>query len=315
MKKNVFAAIDLGTNSCRLVIADERGRYLYKDNETTKLGEGMYAQMRFTPEAIVRGTDCVCRYAEKMREYGVTEYRAVATAACRMASNGKYFVDLVREKSGIDIEVIDGYEEARLNLKGAVSNAKGKAPYVLVYDLGGGSTEITLAKNTENPEIIYTVSIPWGARNSSEAFDLAEFERGRAERLRAEIEKETRAFCSECRLDEYRGKVCCVATSSSPLRLVSWIRDFGSYDREKADGIEADVAEFDRVIAQVNSLSRAELAQSPYVGEKRSFIFQAASVIFKTVYDVLGVRSLTASLKSAKDGIIEELVEKYGKTD
>lgn len=91
MKKNVFAAIDLEANSCRLVIADERGRYLYKDNETTKLGEGMYAQMRFTPEAIARGTDCLCRYAEKMREYGVTEYRQWPRRACRMASNGKYF--------------------------------------------------------------------------------------------------------------------------------------------------------------------------------------------------------------------------------
>ena len=314
MTKNVFAAIDLGTNSCRLLIADEEGRELCKEIVTTRLGEGMYPEMKFTAEAFARGLDCLKNFAELMKKYGVTKYRAIATAGCRMASNGAEFVKKVLDEAEIKLEVIDGYEEARLNLKGALVNVKGKAPYVLVYDLGGGSTEITLATNSDNPEILHTISIPWGARNATEAFGLENYNPESAAKLRDEIKKQVSGFCLDCRLRDYDGKVCCVATSSTPLRLTSWVRQYGEYDRERADGEEVTVSELDRVIGEVNAMSREKLAQIPYVGEKRSFIFQAASIIFKTIYDGLGVQKLTASLKSAKDGIIDELVEKNGKT-
>lgn len=138
----------------------------------------------------------------------------------------------MRAETGIGIEVVDGYEEARLNLKGALVNVKGKAPYVLVYDLGGGSTEITLATNNDKPEILYTVSIPWGARNATEAFGLENYEPEKAEKLRNEIRQQVGSFCIGCKLKEYEGKVCCVATSSTPLRLTSWIRQYGEYDRD-----------------------------------------------------------------------------------
>lgn len=314
MTQNVFAAIDLGTQSNRLLIADENGKELYKNIITTRLGEGMYAQMKFTPEAMERGINSFKEFSDEMKKHCVTKYRAIATAACRMASNGPDFVKAVEEISGIKLEVIDGYEEARLNLKGALVNAKGKAPYVLVYDLGGGSTEITLATNEENPKILHTVSIPWGARNASEAFDLAEYVPENADKLRKEVAGYVADFCEKSNLSAYKDKVCCVATSSTPLRLISWVENYGDYDRERADGIEEKIAGFDSVIAEINAMSREALAKSPYVGEKRSYIFQAATIIFKTIYDGLGVQKLTASLKSAKDGIIEELVEENGKT-
>lgn len=314
MTQNVFAAIDLGTQSNRLLIADENGKELYKNIITTRLGEGMYAQMKFTPEAMERGINSFKEFSDEMKKHCVTKYRAIATAACRMASNGPDFVKAVEEISGIKLEVIDGYEEARLNLKGALVNAKGKAPYVLVYDLGGGSTEITLATNEKNPKILHTVSIPWGARNASEAFDLAEYVPENADKLRKEVAGYVADFCGKSNLSAYKDKVCCVATSSTPLRLISWVENYGDYDRERADGIEEKIAGFDSVIAEINAMSREALAKSPYVGEKRSYIFQAATIIFKTIYDGLGVQKLTASLKSAKDGIIEELVEENGKT-
>lgn len=315
MTNECYAAIDLGTNSCRLVIADNKGNYLYKDTVATRLGEGMYAQMKFTDEAVDRGIKCFCDYKREMDKYGVSQYRAIATASCRMASNGLDFVRQVKERTGIEIEVIDGLEEARLNLKGALQNVKGKSEYVVVYDLGGGSTEITLATNESDPKIIYSVSIPWGARNSSEAFDLVEYSDERAEKLRSEIAGYVREFVEKSHLKDYEGKMCFVATSSTPLRLISKIHAFGVFDREKADGCKASRKQFDEAIASIYKMSRVQMAEDVYIGEKRSFIFVPACVIFKTIYDGLGVEALTASLKSAKDGIIEELVEKYGKID
>ncbi len=172
MPNKYFAAIDLGTNSCRLVIADEKRNYVYKDMRPVRLGEGMAADMRFTPEAMQRGFEALADFQKHICAYNCCKVRAVATAACRMAGNGMDFVRRVAEQCGLQLEVIDGAEEARLNLKGAVMNSKGLAPYVVVYDLGGGSTEITLATNDAEQKILYTVSIPWGARNAAETFGL-----------------------------------------------------------------------------------------------------------------------------------------------
>lgn len=107
----------------------------------------MAADMRFTPEAMQRGFEALADFQKHICAYNCCKVRAVATAACRMAGNGMDFVRRVAEQCGLQLEVIDGAEEARLNLKGAVMNSKGLAPYVVVYDLGGGSTEITLATN------------------------------------------------------------------------------------------------------------------------------------------------------------------------
>ena len=167
MEKRNLAAIDLGTNSCRLMIADAQGNELFATSIATKLGEGMYANMRFTDEAVKRGLNAFAEYAEIMKQYNVGKYRAIATASCRMASNGADFVEQVEQNCGIKIDIVDGGEEALLNLKGAVLNAPKTAEYVVVYDLGGGSTEISLAKLRPELEIVHTVSIPWGARNSA----------------------------------------------------------------------------------------------------------------------------------------------------
>ncbi len=309
MNKKCYAAIDLGTNSCRLLICDETGKELCKHTTSTRLGEGMQKEMKFTPEAIERGIKCFFDYRQIMDKYDIVKTRAIATAGCRMASNGEDFIKKVFAESRIQLEVIDGYEEARLNLKGALVHVQGKTPYVVLYDLGGGSTEITLATNTKNPQILYTVSIPWGARNSSEAFNLIEYKDENAGRLEQEIRAYTANFVKKSGLENYHDQVCFVATSSTPLRLVSMIHDFGGYDREKADGLKVSSEELDRAVEKILHLSRAEMADNPYIGDKRSYIFIAACIIFRAIYQGLGAGEITASLKSAKDGIVAELIE------
>lgn len=320
MKKQdkYFAAIDLGTNSCRMVIADQDGKYVFNDAVSPRLGEGMYPAMCFTPEAVERGIKAFYDFKQVMNGYDIVRYRAIATAACRMAKNASELLDGVYKEALIKIDVIDGFEEARLNLKGALEHVRGQSKYVVLYDLGGGSTEITLATNSENPEIIYTVSIPWGARNASEAFDLIEFNEERAVKLRDEIAGYVRDFIVGAELEKYRGDICFVATSSTPLRYVSMINKFGKYDRNLSDGKKVSTADIDAQIERIYKLTQPEMLEDAYIGKKRSFIFVAACVIFKTIYDLLGAEEITASLRSAKDGIISELTEEYrkhGKTD
>lgn len=311
MQGENLAAIDLGTNSCRIRITDKSGNVIYREAVTTKLGEGLAENMRFTPEAIERGLKCLTHFAELMKDYEVGHYRAVATASCRMAQNGDAFVQMVEEMSGIKLEVISAAEEASLTLKGAVLNADKSKPYVLVYDLGGGSTEITFATNQAEPQILYTISVPWGARNSSEVFDLLEYNADNAAKLANEVKKYTRQVLQNSDYLAHQNECCCLATSSTPLRLLNMVENTGVYSKEYADGLAAPIEKIDEQVQKVFKMSLIDLMQNPYIGESRSSIFVAACVIFKTIYDELQIKMLTASLKGAQEALIEELGQKW----
>lgn len=314
MKKQTLAAIDLGTNSCRLMICDKSGEVLYKNSISTRLGEGMSEHNCFTSEAINRGIECFCTFKMIMDEYGVEKYRAIATAACRMAENGDEFVKKIRQHAAIDIDVIDGYQEAVLNLKGALLNVKDeKAGHIVVYDLGGGSTEITLATKNINPQILHTVSIPWGARNAAEIFSLHEYDEKNSHNLANEIAKYSQAFVKDSKLQEYQDDVCFVATSSTPLRLAHFTNKWKNYDREKADGLKISTDDFSKVIDNIRNMSVNEMKSHHLIGPVRAPIFNSACTIFSQIYQDLGAKELVTSLKSAVDGIIMELQDDTNK--
>lgn len=307
MVKENLAAIDLGTNSCRIMVADCNGNQIYRDSITTKLGEGMYANMCFTNEAIERGINAFSQYADILNKYDVKKYRAIATAACRMSKNATDFVKNVENITGIKIEVIDELEEAYLNLKGAILNADKNAKYVLVYDLGGGSTEITLATNEQHPKILHTISIPWGARNSAEAFDLINYNKENEQRLLHEIKAYVEDFIQKSEFAKYKKNCALIATSSTPLRLVSMINQDIAYDRNKSDGQVVNTKSLDNVIEQILAMDLSERENCVYIGKNRAPIIVSAGIIFKSVYEMLGFENLTASLKGAQDAIIMEL--------
>ena len=177
--------------------------------------------------------------------------------------------------------------------------------------MGGGSTELTLATNEAQPKILYTVSIPWGARTASEAFDLIEYDEQKALRLKTEIRQYVREFLENSAFHLYADQCSCVATSSTPLRLVNMINNNGVYRRELGDGCTKPIADFDQAMQSVWKSSFIEMENNPYIGLNRAPIFVAGCVIFKTIYDELHLTSLTASLKGALEAMIEDLVKKW----
>ncbi|MBQ7633408.1 MAG: hypothetical protein IJS88_04770 [Alphaproteobacteria bacterium] len=311
METGNLAAIDLGTNSCRLRITDIAGNLLYRQAEAVRLGEGMYANQCFTAQAMERTLKFLSQCAEHLKNYRVTHYRAISTASCRMASNGEKFVQMAEELCGIKFDIIDAVEEALLNLRGARLNAAADMPYVLVYDLGGGSTEITLATNENKPKILYTISIPWGARNASEAFGLTEYNQENAEKLRMEIKKYALEFLHGSEFLMYLKQCDCIATSSTALRLMSMVWNTDGYDKDLVDGMSAETVRIDEAINCLQHQTLEELAQNQYIGKNRAPVMVAASVIFKEIYDTLQIKVLTSSLKGAQDAIIEDLRQKW----
>lgn len=137
------AAIDLGTNTFHLVIAERLGNglnILYKTNKPVKLGEDITKNNQIIPSAFERGIDCLAEYADILRQYKVKKIRAVATSGVRSTKNGQLFIDAIKQKTGLTIEVIDGNEEAQLIYEGVKLSGAiwGKS---LIMDIGGGSTE------------------------------------------------------------------------------------------------------------------------------------------------------------------------------
>ena len=315
MSEKYYAAIDLGTNSCRMVISDRLGNYVYNQSAATRLGEGMSLGNCFTPEAIERGICVLKEFGEILRESNC-EYRAIATAACRTATNGAAFIERVKQECGVKLEVVDGREEARLNLLGALENAEKDKPYVIVYDIGGGSTEVTLAQ-TKDAKIIYTISIPWGARNASEKYNLNDYDEDKVLIFRNDILKYMEDFKQKSAYENYSGQISFVATSSTPLRLSSYIHHRKEYNREAEDGSIMTKEEINKALSDWYKTTEAERASSIYIGPKRAPIFIAGTVLLKTINDSLGIEKLIASYKSAKDSIIMELIkgEQNGASD
>ena len=109
----------------------------------------------------------------------------------------------------------------------------------------------------------------------------------------------------------YLPQCFCVATSSTPLRLLSMVNKIGYYNMDIADGMSASTAQIDKQIDEILQMNLEQLMKSPYIGENRAPIFVAACIIFRTVYKILQIKNLTASLKGAQDAIIDELEQKW----
>ena len=301
------AAMDLGTNSNRLLIADTAGNAVYRDVKHVALGEGLAESGKFCRRATERAICSFMDFAEMLKLYNVRRYRAIATAACRMSANTAAFRAEVKRTSGEDIEVISEYEEARLTLLGARLNAQAGKKYLLVYDLGGGSTEVTLATTAASAEIMATVSVPLGARNATEMFGLANYNEAGAKALEEAVLKYLEPIFAQTAGIDFHGQAALVATSSTPLRLVSLIKKMPKYDKFASDGVTVATADLDRVIGEILPLSYAKRAESVYIGPQRAKIFVAALVIFRTIFRALGEAELTASLKSAQEASVAEL--------
>ena len=308
-EQDLVAAMDLGTNSNRLLIADKKGNPVYRDVYHVALGEGLAENGCFSEAAMDRAICSFMNFSEMMKAYRVQKYRAIATAACRMSQNTEAFVDEVKKTCGVDLDVISEFEEARLTLLGARLNAPTNKKYLFVFDLGGGSTEITLATNTENPEILATISVPLGARNATEIFDLSDYNAFGAERLEADVKRYVNTFLDKIKDVDYKEKTALIATSSTPLRLASWLSHHEKYDKFAADGVSVTTADLDKLISEVLPMSENERAQSPYIGRNRAGIFVAALIIFRTIYQGLGCKNLIASLKGAQEAIVADLAK------
>lgn len=308
---NAYASIDVGTTSARILIKNE-DKIIVQESHRILLGEGMFANdNNFTDDAIKRAITTFENFEKQLKEHNVEEYRAVATAAARTSKNSSFLIDAIKEKTNIDLEVISGEEEARLTSLGAASAIKCDKDFAVLFDIGGGSTEIIFAKkDCENLGIIDSVSLPFGGKNLGEKLDVNSYDKEKIKQIHSALEKPIQDFIKKNNLEKHKGNISFVGISGVGLRVSSAVNKTDGYDREKAHGLTCSKEGLQSYLESIEDKNLFEIEKTPYVGENRGQTYIVASIILEKIFDELEVDYMTASLSGLKEGVLIELQQK-----
>ncbi|MRR34186.1 Ppx/GppA family phosphatase [bacterium] len=298
------AAIDLGTNTARLLIGSiDSGpviRPLAVKRVVTRLGGGFTRETGISGEARERTLAALREFAADMRRHAVDRVRAVATSAVRDAVNGRAFADAVFSETGIRLEIIDGQEEALLTLRGVVSGLGRKEGDFLVFDIGGGSTEYTLARGT-NPR--FTRSLPLGVVRLTEG-------KGAVPAMEEKISRELGILHSEMVRDghsSFPAGATLVGTAGSVTTLAALDMELTPYDPLKVQGYVLSMEAIRRIFDRLLPLTPEQRLLLPGMEKGREDLIVAGILITLKTMELFGFDSLTVSDTGILEGILLSL--------
>jgi exopolyphosphatase/guanosine-5'-triphosphate,3'-diphosphate pyrophosphatase len=324
-----FAALDLGTNNCRLLIAtpSPRGfRIVDAFSRIVRLGEGVDDSGRLSEAAMERALGALGVCADKIGRRGVTRIRAVATQACRAAANGEAFLERVERITGLRLSLISPLEEAQLAVAGCLDLLDRTAKAALVLDVGGGSTELSWVDLTapgldvDPRRLAYwrlpiraTISIPLGVVTLAERFpeagrDVAANYRAMVEAVKARVAAFGGALAFRPAFDV--GEAHMVGTSGAITSLAGLHLGLPRYDRSQVDGLWMTVAECDAVAARLGSMSVAERARQPCIGPDRADLVLAGAAILQAVQEVWRCERVRVADRGLREGLLLSLMSR-----
>ena len=309
-----YAALDLGTNNCRLLIARPQGDgFAVVDafSRIVRLGEGLAHSGALSDAAIERTIAALRVCADKLKRRNVTLARSVATEACRRASNGASFIARVLEETGIHLDIISAEEEARLAVLGCHALLEPGTGPALVFDIGGGSTELVLVDaDTTVPRVRDWHSAPWGVVSLTESAgggNTAE-ERARAyRRMRTLVAESFAPFAA--RLPRPTGVPRLLGTSGTVTTLASVHLGLERYDRSQVDGLIAPAAAMRSISQELAGMSLAERAKLPCIGRERADLVVAGCAILEGILDLWPAERLGVADRGIREGILRRLME------
>jgi exopolyphosphatase / guanosine-5'-triphosphate,3'-diphosphate pyrophosphatase len=319
--RSAYAALDLGTNNCRLLIAKASGdEFTVVDafSRVVRLGEGLTSTGRMSEAAMDRAVAALAVCAEKLKRRNVTLARSVATEACRQALNGAQFIERVRKETGIVLDIISPKEEARLAVMGCHALLESGDGPALIFDIGGGSTELVLV-STEGvvPQIVDWVSIPWGvvSLTESESFDQEDAEARKAgyAAMRGKVLDSFAAFAA--RLPIGQGELRLLGTSGTVTTLASVYLGLDNYDRNKVDGLHLPSSSMREISQTLANLPPSGRAEFPTIGNERADLVVAGCAILEAILDIWPGQRLGIADRGIREGILRALMASENKRD
>lgn len=298
---NLVAAIDFGTNTARLLIADKHPdgsfEHVRIEREIVRMGGGFSREHGLSADAIQRGSRCLSRFSRILKDYDVSSLRAVATSAVRDAANGSEFIELMRLQTGIALNVIDGEREGELTLAGVFSGLDCRHDSLMVFDVGGGSTEYTLAhKGTA----AFIMSLPLGVVRLTEG-------KTTPDEMSIKICKELDLLISAIKSSgnsECSDRTVLVGTAGTATTLAAIHMKMDSYDYRKVNNSLLMLDEIKRIYSMLLPLSLEERIAIPGLEKGREDLIIAGSLVTIHTMERFGFTSLKVSDYGLLEGLI-----------
>lgn len=320
-----YAALDLGTNNCRLLIATPTSaggfRVVEAFSRIVRLGEGLSQSGRLSEAAMERALAALRVSAEKVRRRRVVRLRAIATQACRMAENGPAFIERVAEETGLRLQIISPQEEAKLSVAGCLNLIDRSADAALVVDVGGGSTELSWvelkdAPPTGTPPMRAWLSLPIGVVTLAEQFPEGEhgtegWFREMVETVKGEIAAFRRADPLREVFDADRAHL--IGTSGAITSLAGMHLNLARYDRARVDGIWMTRQECDAAADRLLKLKPQERADQPCIGPDRADLVLAGAAILQAVQELWPCNRVRVADRGLREGILISLMAEKGR--
>src|ERR1700722_5662271 len=319
-----FAALDLGPNNCRLLVARPAPpgsgagfRVVDAFSRIVRLGEGLEATGALSEAAMARTLDALKICAGKIAQRRVCAGRSVATEACRRAANCGEFLARVRDEVGIELEIISTAEETRLVVSGCAPLLHPRTPYAIVFDIGGGSTEIVWLRHhrpngaqVSRPEIYGSISLPFGVVTFTERFGGVEVTPAI---YRAMVDEAEAALAPFERVHHIRHhiatrRVQMIGSSGTVTTLAGIHLALPRYIRALVDGSTLTFAQIDKVSRHLAGLDLAGRAASPCVGRERADLVLSGCAILDAICATWPVGQLRVGDRGVREGILFDLM-------
>ena len=320
----VFAALDLGTNNCRLLVAipQRHGQFRVIDafSRIVRLGEGLSASGRLADAAMDRAVEALKICGDKLRNRPLRRARLIATEACRSAANGVEFLDRVEREAGLRLEIIDRQTEARLAVSGCGSLVERETRGVVLFDIGGGSSEIALIDLSGRRSarlanhIVSWTSLPVGVVSLAERYGGRTVTRDTFRAMIEDVRVRLGAFKGRNRLNHLVAGpgFHLLGTSGTVTTLAGVHLELERYERRRVDGLWMDRDSVDRMVEKLLGWNFEQRMANPCIGADRADLVLAGCAILEAIRLVWPSERLRVADRGLREGILSELMAEEG---
>lgn len=323
-----YAALDLGTNNCRLLIARPAPRDVAPSgfrivdsfSRIVRLGEGLSQAGRLSEAAIERTLDALAVCKDKMQARNVTCARLIATEACRAAANGSEFVARVQDELGLQLEIVDRETEAHLAATGCAALADATAESVILFDIGGGSSEVIWLEQG-NPgnsggysaalreRIRFWVSLKLGVVTLAEKFGGIEVSDTVFEAMVACVTEELDDFIARAASLGRCGRFHLLGTSGTVTTIAGIFLNLPRYDRRRVDGLWMSEEDVSRTVERLRRMSYRERVENGCIGPERADLVLAGCAILEAIRRAFPAERVRIADRGLREGILLQLMQ------
>ena len=330
-QNELYAALDLGTNSCRMLIAHPKGNQFHvvdSYSKSVQLGAGLEKTGRLSGASMARTIQALRVCKQKLRRHKVDRMRIVATEACRRASNGEAFRAQVRAETGLELEIIQAEEEARLAVISCSSLVSTRTEQLLVVDIGGGSTELVWIDlralsprerpralmrlhagfhDTQSPfpaaKVVDWISIPLGVATLRDSFADVADDSARYALMSCHFEDSLANFAPYASAQSKEGFQI-IGTSGTVTTVAASHLGLRRYDRNKVDGLRMTSEQIDQVVTSYLSLGPKGRRQDPRIGKDRQALIMSGAAILQALMRAWPTERVSVADRGLREGLL-----------